>query len=318
MRKLTHDRLLALLSYDERTGGFRWKEDGAGNGRTKVGMIAGTRLSRGGWQIGIGGRLYIASRLACFFVHGRWPGAKVPSDPVRAAAGERIVHRKKRSATVSRRSTRVLAGLRGLAEGALRHKLPPDMPWREVVSDLGYSLGFLMVILGRMQLFTEQTIVTVLPVVAAPGWRTLGRTAQLWAIVFVANMVGACVAAAINVHLHLMSHDLLASMLEVSGALLRKPPLDLLLQGVPAGFLIASVAWIRAGATSGKFLIVLALTYAIALGDFTHVVAGAAEAFLLTFDGRIGIAHALGGIIVPALIGNVIGGTGLFALLAHA
>ncbi len=205
-----------------------------------------------------------------------------------------------------------------IAEGALRHKLPAEIPWREIVSDLGYSLGFLMVILGRMQLFTEQTIVTVLPVMAAPGWRTLGRTAQLWAIVFVANMVGACAAAAINVHLGLIGHDLLASMLEVSGTLLRKPPLDLLLQGVPAGFLIASVAWIRAGATSGEFWIVLALTYAIALGDFTHVVAGAAEAFLLMFDGQIGIGHALGGIILPALIGNVIGGTGLFALLAHA
>lgn len=56
-----------------------------------------------------------------------------------------------------------------IAEGALRHKLPADAPWRETVADLGYSVGFLMVILGRMQLFTEQTIVTVLPVMAAPG-----------------------------------------------------------------------------------------------------------------------------------------------------
>jgi len=197
-----------------------------------------------------------------------------------------------------------------IAEGALRRKLPTGAPWREAVADLGYSLGFLMVILGRMQLFTEQTIVTVLPVMAAPGWRKLGGTARLWAIVFVANMIGACTAAAINVDLHLVSRELLASMLEVSGGLLRKTPLDVLLQGVPAGFLIASVAWIRAGASGGEFWIVLTLTYTIALGDFTHVIAGAAEAFLL--------GQALGGIILPALLGNIIGGTGLFALLAHA
>ena len=91
-----------------------------------------------------------------------------------------------------------------IAEGALRHKLPADMPSRQVVSDLGYSLGFLMVILGRMQLFTEQTIVTVLPIMAAPSWRKLAVTARLWAIVFAANMVGSCAAAAINVNLHLM------------------------------------------------------------------------------------------------------------------
>jgi formate/nitrite transporter FocA (FNT family) len=48
------------------------------------------------------------------------------------------------------------------------------------------------------------------------------------------------------------------------------------------------------------------------------VVAGAAEAFLLVFGGQIGMWQALSGIILPALIGNIIGGTGLFALLAHA
>ena len=107
-------------------------------------------------------------------------------------------------------------------------------------------------------------------------------------------------------------------MLEVSSRLPRETPLNLLLQGVPAGFLIASVSWIRAGVTNGEFWIVLALTYAIALGGFTHVVAGAAETFLLLFAGQVGLGHALGGIILPALAGNVIGGTGLFALLAHA
>ena len=44
----------------------------------------------------------------------------------------------------------------------------------------------------------------------------------------------------------------------------------------------------------------------------------AAETFLLLGDGRIGPGQAVFGLIAPALIGNVIGGTGLFALLAHA
>jgi len=44
-----------------------------------------------------------------------------------------------------------------IVQGALRQKLP-DAPWREAVSGIGYSVGFLMVILGRMQLFTEQTM----------------------------------------------------------------------------------------------------------------------------------------------------------------
>lgn len=205
-----------------------------------------------------------------------------------------------------------------IAEAALQRKIPAGMPLRTVISELGYSVGFLVVILGRMQLFTEQTIVSALPVMARREWRKFRSVARLWAIVFLANMIGCCVAAAINVHVRLVSHELLAGMLDVAAPLLDRTPLDILLKGIPAGFLIASVAWVRAGVASGEFWIVLVLTYAIALGDFTHVVAGGSEAFLLVFDGRTGFGHAVGGIILPALVGNVIGGTGLFALLAHA
>ena len=204
-----------------------------------------------------------------------------------------------------------------IAQGALRQKLP-EAPWREAVSGIGYSVGFLMVILGRMQLFTEQTIVAVLPVMAAPSWRKLWAAARLWIIVFMANMIGTCVAAAINVELQLVSPDLLASMLAISTPLLHKTPLQMLAQAVPAGFIIASVAWIRAAISNAEFWVVLTLTYVIALGDFTHVIAGSAETFLLLFAGQIDVARALGELIAPALIGNVIGGTGLFALLAHA
>ncbi|TGD98781.1 formate/nitrite transporter family protein [Methylobacterium nonmethylotrophicum] len=206
-----------------------------------------------------------------------------------------------------------------IAEGALHHKLPPDMAARTLVAQLGYPLGFLIVILGRLQLFTEQTIVTVLPLVTRPSGRALAATARLWAIVLLGNMIGSCAAAALNTYGHLVSQDLLAAMVAVSReSLMHKTPSEILLQGIPAGFLIATVAWLRAAASGGELWIVVILTLAIVLGDFTHVVAGAAEAFLLLFSGEAGLGRVLGGQILPALVGNVIGGTGLFALLAHA
>ncbi|WP_298961764.1 formate/nitrite transporter family protein [uncultured Methylobacterium sp.] len=205
-----------------------------------------------------------------------------------------------------------------IAEGALHHKLPADMLAKVVIADLGYTVGFLIVILGRLQLFTEQTIVTVLPLAVQPSLHKLAETGRLWAIVFAGNLIGTCAAAAILTFCHLTSPELLASMLDVSRSLLHKAPLDILLQGIPAGFLIASVAWLRAASSGGEFWVICTLTYAIALGDFTHVVAGATEAFLLLFAGETSLGHAFGGMILPALIGNVIGGTGLFALLAHA
>lgn len=122
-----------------------------------------------------------------------------------------------------------------IAQGALAAKLPPGLPWRAPVVDLGYSLGFLIVVLGRMQLFTEQTIVAVLPIMRRPSWRKFSGAARLWAIVFAANMIGTGTAAALNVHLRMVSHDLLLSMLDVAQRLTDKTPVEALLQGIPAG-----------------------------------------------------------------------------------
>ncbi|WP_341209214.1 formate/nitrite transporter family protein [uncultured Sphingomonas sp.] len=201
--------------------------------------------------------------------------------------------------------------------GALHHYLP-DARWAEAVVALGYPAGFLIVILGRLQLFTEHTAVAVLPVVRAPSRRNLLALARLWSVIFVANMLGALIATALAVHAHLQPAETLAGMIGVSEKLLERTPVDTLMQAIPAGFLIASIAWIRSAVNSGDFWIVFAVTYAISLGGFAHVVAGASEAFLLMWAGQASVGWALGGFVLPALLGNIIGGTGLFALLAHA
>lgn len=66
----------------------------------------------------------------------------------------------------------------------------PDADWAAGISNLGYTVGFLIVILGRMQLFTENTITPILPLLLAPTRNNLLRTARLWIIVFTANLVG--------------------------------------------------------------------------------------------------------------------------------
>ncbi|HEU0097346.1 MAG TPA: formate/nitrite transporter family protein [Allosphingosinicella sp.] len=202
-------------------------------------------------------------------------------------------------------------------QGALHHRLP-DAPWRELVAGFGYCLGFIIVILGRMQLFTEHTMVAVLPLMRERTMRNLGRTARLWTIVFAGNVAGAAAIAAAAIYLRLQPDALTRAMLEVSAKLLDNGPLEMLTYGIPAGFLIASVAWIRSAADDSSFWIILILTYAIAVCGFTHVIAGAAEAFLLLWAGKASIGWVAGTFLLPALAGNIIGGTGLFALLVHA
>ena len=203
-----------------------------------------------------------------------------------------------------------------LAETFLKLRLPPT-PASELVSSLGYSVGFVMVIIGNLQLFTEQTVTAVLPVATHPTLRNLGRLARLWALVLVGNMLGTLLAAGLMAWQVILSAEQLAAAIDLSARLLEHDFTRTLLLAMPAGFLVGSIAWIRPSANSGEFWIVTIITYVIAIGSFSHVVAGAAEAWLLWLTGHASLGWALGGFILPALIGNIIGGTGLFALLAH-
>lgn len=203
------------------------------------------------------------------------------------------------------------------ASGALHHYLP-DAPWREAVTSLGYPIGFLIVILGRLQLFTEQTMVAVLPLARRPSVAGAGQVARLWAVVFLGNIVGAATVAAMAVFGRVQSQEVLRGMVEVSTTLLDRNPAETFLHAIPAGFLISSIAWIRSATEGSGFWIVLAITYTISLCGFAHVIAGATEAFVLLWHGQASLGWVLGGFLAPALLGNIVGGTGLFAVLAHA
>lgn len=201
--------------------------------------------------------------------------------------------------------------------GAL-HAYLPEARWREAVTAFGYPVGFLIVVLGRMQLFTEQTVVAILPFARESTWRNAGRVARLWSVVFLGNVLGTAAVSVLSAHGHVQSDEMLAGMVAVSAKLLDRGALDTLMQAIPAGFIMASVAWIRSANNETGFSVVLVLTLAISLCGFAHVVAGAAEAFLLFWTGQADLVWVATGFLIPALVGNIIGGTGLFAVLAHA
>jgi formate/nitrite transporter FocA (FNT family) len=201
--------------------------------------------------------------------------------------------------------------------GALHH-FASGSPWRDAIVALGYPFGFLIVVLGRMQLFTEQTVVAILPLAREKSARNLVRVARLWSIVLLGNLIGALMMAGLAAHAHLQSREILDGMLAVAGKLREHRWIETMTLAIPAGFIMAAVAWIRSAEDQFGFWIVVTLTLAIGLGGFAHVIVGSAEAWLLLWSGKASLGWVLGGFILPALIGNVIGGTGLFALLAHA
>ena len=193
----------------------------------------------------------------------------------------------------------------------------PEAGWADLITGLGYSVGFVVVVLGNLQLFTETTVTAVLPLAAHPTLRNLGRLMRLWGVVLAANMAGTLLVAVMMAHATIVSPEQLATSIELSGKLLTHDPWTTMWIGIPAGFLVGSIAWILPNARGSEFWIVVMLTYIISIGGFSHVVAGSCEAWLLWLTGHASLGWVFGGFLVPALVGNILGGTGLFAVLAH-
>ncbi|MEL6465076.1 MAG: formate/nitrite transporter family protein [Pseudomonadota bacterium] len=211
----------------------------------------------------------------------------------------------------------VLISFSVLGEAYLRAYLP-DADWRFIVENLGYSLGFLLVILGRMQLFTENTITTVVPAVLTPTRSVLSRVCTLWSVVLFANVIGAFLIATFLVYTPVLTPELLAVVTDLSKHATGFSAIEGLVRGIPAGILIASIVWMLPSAQNNEVLLIVIFTWLIALGDFTHIIAGSVEMAVLSVQGMIGFGQAVFGFFLPVLIGNIIGGTAVFTMMTYA
>lgn len=209
----------------------------------------------------------------------------------------------------------ILISLSVLGEAIFRTYLPPA-DWAYLVENLGYSLGFLAVILGRMQLFTENTITTVLPVVQDRSLTLLKRMCVLWMIVLGANVIGAFLVATLMAHTSAIPADLLPAIEELSRHATGFPAMEGFQRAIPAGLLVASIVWMLPRSEGFGFFVIVVFTWLIAAGDFTHVVAGSVEMAFLMVQGLLSPSDAVFQFFLPVLAGNIVGGTVIFTLLA--
>lgn len=204
-----------------------------------------------------------------------------------------------------------------LAQAILQTHLP-DAPWRPLIADLGYSVGFVMVVMSRQQLFTETTVTAVLPVMADKSLRHFTLLARMWSVVLIANFAGTLFAALFCTFTPVLPPDLYNGMLEISHHILGHTLLETFFRGIAAGFLMAAMVWLIPSAEAAQFYVIVLMTYLIAAGNFMHIIAGSVEAFLLVLNGQLTWLALLGQFVVPTLLGNIVGGTALFALIAYA
>lgn len=208
-------------------------------------------------------------------------------------------------------------GFSMVVQGLLKEGLG-DQPGAHLIDSFGYCVGFLIVVLARQQLFTENTLTAVLPLMAETTWSNLGKVARLWLVVYLANMVGAFCFAAFVAFGNIFAPGTEQAFLAIGHHLFENSPSAMFLKGIAAGWLIAAMVWLLPAAGHAAFLVITLMTYIIALAGLTHIIAGSVEAFYLLFRGEASLMGTLFGFMAPTLAGNVIGGSALFALISYA
>ena len=207
-------------------------------------------------------------------------------------------------------------GFSMIAEALLTSHLPRES-WAPLVTKLGYSVGFLVVILGRQQLFTENTLTPILPLLQHKTLKTLRNVARLWSVVLVANLIGAMLVALVAAKTSAFEPETQSVFAELGREALQPGFATIMLRGVFAGWLIALIVWLLPFAESARVGVIVIITYVIGLAHFSHVIAGAVVAFTTALLGAASWGEVLGGFMVPCLIGNIVGGVILVAALNH-
>lgn len=203
-----------------------------------------------------------------------------------------------------------------VALGVLRAGLP-DAPWRHLVAAFGYTLGFLIVILGRQQLFTENTLTPLLPLFARPTawrWRQLGR---MWAVILAGNLAGAAISSALVAFAGAFPPETMRAFDALAAETTGYPVLVTLAKALFAGWLIALMVWLIPLAEGSTPLIIILLTYVVAAGQFQHIIAGSVEALYGAYRGVTSWGGALA-FFVPTLLGNIVGGVAFVAAVSSA
>lgn len=194
----------------------------------------------------------------------------------------------------------------------------PDTPWRPLVASLGYSLGFLIVVLGRQQLFTENTLTAIVPLLAQPSMRMLGKVLRLWVVVLAGNLVGAFLFVRLVMWSGFFPPQVTAAFTTIGHESANGSFGIVVLRGVFAGWLIALMVWLLPAAQAGRVQVIIIITYFVALGQFAHIIAGSIDTLYLVNTGALSWGAFAGGFFLPTLIGNCIGGVSLVALLNYA
>nr|WP_113865044.1 formate/nitrite transporter family protein [Brenneria salicis]NMN91012.1 formate/nitrite transporter FocA (FNT family) [Brenneria salicis ATCC 15712 = DSM 30166]RBP66506.1 formate/nitrite transporter FocA (FNT family) [Brenneria salicis ATCC 15712 = DSM 30166]RLM32042.1 hypothetical protein BHG07_02815 [Brenneria salicis ATCC 15712 = DSM 30166] len=192
------------------------------------------------------------------------------------------------------------------------------VPGGFLLESFGYTIGFVIVIMARQQLFTENTVTAVLPVMHKLVGHNFYLLFRLWSIVLMGNLMGTALAALAFTYMPVFDGETREALLEISMKVMKNSPTEMFANAVVSGWIIATMVWMLPHSGAAKIVVIIIMTWMIAFSNLTHIVAGASEIFYLIFIGEITWQNFIWPFALPTLAGNIIGGTFIFALMSHA
>lgn len=239
------------------------------------------------------------------------PSAALIHETIRTE-GERELERSAFALTMSGLAAGLSIGFSVVVPAILMVALP-DSSWEHLLTALGYTIGFLIVVLGRQQLFTENTLTPVLPLLRDPTWAKFARVLRLWGIVLAANIVATWLFSAVLAFSPVFDSEIKEAVRIYSQTTMESPFWTMFLKAVFAGWLIALMVWLMPASGDAKFFVIILITYVVALGHFAHIIAGSVEASYLVHMGDATLSDYVFRFFLPTLLGNMAGGIALVA-----
>ena len=164
----------------------------------------------------------------------------------------------------------------------------------------------------------ENTVTAVLPVMQKPTMSNVGLLMRLWGIVLLGNIIGTGIAAWAFEYMPIFNEETRDAFVKIGMDVMKNTPSEMFANAIISGWLIATMVWMFPAAGAAKIVVIILMTWLIALGDTTHIVVGSVEILYLVFNGTLHWSDFIWPFALPTLAGNICGGTFIFALMSHA
>ncbi|MBP2252886.1 formate/nitrite transporter FocA (FNT family) [Halarchaeum solikamskense] len=195
-----------------------------------------------------------------------------------------------------------------------------NFPNNDFPATVLYPIGFMYIILGRYELYTENTLPPVKLVLTRLA--SLPLLLHVWSVVLTANILGAGVGVFILANTQVLSPEAMRAGAEFVHHGLEIGWWDVFFKALFAGWLVAGVVWLGTAArdTISRVIIIYLVFYMIPTVGLFHVVSSGAEALFFVFLGVPGprLFTIFYEFWLPVLLGNTFGGVVLVALANYA